>query len=120
MCIQYCCYTRQDFNQSERMVCLIREISSSGLLLTRQSTKKSKVADNKVTILGPGNMTFKTGHAQKSGIEDNIPLSDRLEPVSKPVSFHPIFRSIYFFYCIEIFWTTFIRITDSAVNTSSC
>lgn len=81
------CYV-QDFSQSERMVCLIREISSSGLLLSQQSTKRSKVADTKVTVLGPGNIALKTAHAQKSTnrIEDSIPLSDRLEPVSKPVS----------------------------------
>ena len=78
-------YIWQDFDQSERSVCLIREGSSSGLLLGQQSTKRSKVTDSTVTILGPENMTVKTTHAKKSTnpIEDSIPLSDRLEPVSK-------------------------------------
>ena len=78
-------YVLQNFDQSERSVCLIREVSSSGLLLGQQSTKRSKVTDSKVTVLGPENMAVKTTRAQKSTnpIEDNIPLSDRLEPVSK-------------------------------------
>lgn len=64
---------------------MIREGSSSGLLLGQQSTKRSKVTDSTVTILGPENM--KTTRTKKSTnpIEDSIPLSDRLEPVSKQV-----------------------------------
>ena len=78
----------QDFNQSDRTVCLIREAPSSGLLLNQKPTKRSKVTDSKVTILGPGNMTVDSAHTIKSTnqIEDSVPLSDRLEPVSKPVS----------------------------------
>lgn len=77
-----------DFNQSDRNVCLIREAPASGLLLTQQPVKTSQVTDSKVTILGPGNMTVDTLPALKSTnqIEEDVPLSDRLEPVSKPKS----------------------------------
>lgn len=80
----------QDFNQSERRVCLLREPTSGGLLLHQQKTQGPKVTPNKVTILGPGNMTIPVQQTRPlkstNQTADSIPMSERLAIPAKPVS----------------------------------
>lgn len=84
----------QEFDQSERRVCLVRESKGAGGYLLSSADQKRGVAEGvasprKVTILGPGNMTLPASnklpinHNEQKSSEttDDIPLKDRLETV---------------------------------------
>ena len=76
----------QEFEQADKQTCLIRDIQPGGLLLPPSQHTPSHVQDDKVTILGPGNMTLPTHQLPSLNVNqssDLRPLSDRLEPEAR-------------------------------------
>ena len=90
----------QDFHQSERRVCLVRDVKG-GLLLGHQDRGAAAAASTPgVTVLGPGNMTLPPhltgstrnkltnhiGEALKptNHIAEEVPMSDRLPGATEP------------------------------------
>lgn len=78
----------QEFEQADKQTCLIRDIQPGGLLLPASQHTASCVENDKVTILGPGNMTLPTHQLPDPSLNahqssDLRPLSDRLEPEAR-------------------------------------
>lgn len=78
--------TSQEFHQPDEHVCLVRDAISNGLLLASQVSSNSPPVEldkDKVTVLGPGNMTLPTHQLPALPSVDSRPLSARLEPEMK-------------------------------------
>jgi hypothetical protein len=75
----------QEFEQPDVHMCLVRAVNPSGLLLgAGPQTFTAGQSSERVTILGPGNMSLPTHQLPSSSQTGDLrPLMDRIQPVSQ-------------------------------------